>query len=104
MLLLFVCFRKTDSKKLKNVKDQYVKSVKKKKGKSCSGAKTVKNYIYHEQLSFFKVTMGMRETESSFEVGYDKSPGEPDDTDTCKAAEGGGPKLSDSKSAPKKKK
>ncbi|XP_076065599.1 uncharacterized protein LOC143039437 [Oratosquilla oratoria] len=59
----------------KNVKDQYIKSVKKTKRKSGSAAKTVKNYIFHEQLSFLKVNMDMRETGLSFEINSEKSPG-----------------------------
>ncbi|XP_047497808.1 uncharacterized protein LOC125044891 [Penaeus chinensis] len=97
--------------KWKNVKDQYIKSVKKRKGKSGSAAKTVKNYIFHEQLSFLKVNMDMRETESSFEVDSEKSPGgldeEREDSDVLEKAsevgEASATKMS-VRNAPKKKK
>lgn len=67
-------------KKWKNVRDQYVKSVKRRKGKSGSAAKTTKNYIFHEQLSFLKGTVEMRETESSLDVDLENSPQGLDDT------------------------
>lgn len=72
MKIIFFVLGKLLIKKWKNIKDQYIKSLKKLKGKSGSAAKTFKKYIFSEQLSFLKSTLVTRETESSFDV--DNSP------------------------------
>ena len=60
---------------MENVKDQYLISVKKKKGESGSAAEAVKNNIYHEQVSFLDVlSMDKNQADSRLEVDPDKSP------------------------------
>ncbi|XP_005109561.1 uncharacterized protein LOC101847532 [Aplysia californica] len=66
-------------KKWKNVKDQYIKALKRRKGRQNSKGKSKKNYIYHAQLSFLKRNMEVdagEESESSIKVEANESPEE----------------------------
>lgn len=69
------------------MKDQYSRSIKNRKRKSGSAAKTVKNYICHEQLSFLKVNKNMRDTVSSFEADFDKCGGLDDESEDINVLE-----------------
>ncbi|XP_063859983.1 uncharacterized protein LOC135100722 [Scylla paramamosain] len=58
-------------KRWKNMKDQHIKTLKKKE-KSAAAAKKMKNYIYHDQLSFLKIGLDKNKAHSNYKDDPDK--------------------------------
>lgn len=63
-------------KKWRNVKDRWMKHVRKDKDskKSGAGASKIKKYVYHDQLQFLKKIAHQRDTESSINVPEGNNP------------------------------
>ena len=73
-------------KRWKNVKDQHIKTLRKKE-RSVATGKKMKNYIYHEQLSFLKVNLDKNEVHLNYKEDPDKSGASDEETDDVPTVE-----------------